>query len=196
MDIPSGVLEVYKNKRKFLKGAPLKIDGFVCEIGQNDSGRDAGKSLADALLIVVPNLNKPNGHPPPVSPRSNFLVEPVKVVVADTFNGIVMDTTKDVLVEFYATWCGRCRYLAPTYEAVAKKLAGVKSIVIAKMEATENDVPPEMPITIEGFPTIKLFKATTNEIVDFSGERTAEGFVQFLKDNAAIKFDLDDELGL
>jgi protein disulfide-isomerase A1 len=34
------------------------------------------------------------------------------------------------------------------------------------------------------FPTIKLFKANTNEVVDYNGERTMEGFLEFLKENA------------
>lgn len=64
------------------------------------------------------------------------------------------------------------------------------------MDATENDVPHDLGFTVEGFPTIKLFKAEDNEIVDYSGERTEEGFIEFLKANAAKKFDLpeaDDE---
>ena len=46
---------------------------------------------------------------------------PVTVVVGDTFNEIVMDTKKDVLIEFYAPWCGHCKKLEPVYKKLGKK---------------------------------------------------------------------------
>ena len=60
-------------------------------------------------------------------------------------------------------------------------------MVIAKMEATENDLPPKTPFKVEGFPTIKLIKAGDNEILDYQGDRTVEAFIEFLEANAVNK---------
>lgn len=56
---------------------------------------------------------------------------------------VVMMADKDVLVEFYAPWCGHCKALAPKYDELAEKFEGVSSVVISKIDATENEVDVE-----------------------------------------------------
>ncbi|KAI9101772.1 thioredoxin-like domain-containing protein [Phlyctochytrium arcticum] len=124
---------------------------------------------------------------------------PVRVVVGKNYEAIVLDKSKDVLLEFYAPWCGHCKALAPVWEELGEKVKSTfgDNVVIAKMDATENDVPVESAFEITGFPTIKLFKADSNEIIDYSGDRTVDSFFDFLKKNvaAAVRKTLDYQSG-
>ncbi len=64
----------------------------------------------------------------------------VQVVVGTNFERVVLDKSKDVLVEFYAPWCGHCKQLAPVYEELGQTFSGVDSVVIAKVDMTANEV--------------------------------------------------------
>lgn len=61
-----------------------------------------------------------------------------------------------------------------------------KKVVVAKVDATANDVPD----SITGFPTIKLFPAgKKDEPVEYAGSRTVEDLVKFIKENGKYKAD-------
>lgn len=59
----------------------------------------------------------------------------------------------------------------------------------AKMDSTENDLPPSAPFTIGGFPTIKFKKAGSKEFVDYEGDRTLESLISFVEENASTKLE-------
>jgi protein disulfide-isomerase A1 len=59
------------------------------------------------------------------------------------------------------------------------------------MDATANDLPPKATFKVAGFPTIKLFKAGEKEVVDYSGDRSYESFIEFLDKNAINKVDVN-----
>jgi len=113
--------------------------------------------------------------------------EGVTVIVAKNYDELVINNDKDVLLEFYAPWCGHCKALAPKYEELAALYASdelSKLVTIAKVDATANDVPDE----IQGFPTIKLFAAGKKDSpIDYSGSRTVEDLVKFIKENGSHK---------
>jgi len=78
---------------------------------------------------------------------------PLITVVGSTFDDIVLDDSKNVLIEFYAPWCGHCKTLAPKYEELAEEFKNVNDVVIAKIDATANDY-PKTQYQVTGFPTI------------------------------------------
>lgn len=47
-----------------------------------------------------------------------------EVVSSDDFQSKVLEAEEPVLVDFFATWCGPCRMLAPVLEQIAEEMAG------------------------------------------------------------------------
>ncbi|XP_026217553.1 protein disulfide-isomerase A4 [Anabas testudineus] len=148
--------------------------------------------LRDFVIAFKKGKLKPIIKSQPV-PKNNK--GPVKVVVGKTFDEIVMDTQKDVLIEFYAPWCGHCKKLEPDYLALGKKYKGEKNLVIAKMDTTANDVPNEN-YKVEGFPTIYFAPSNSKQSpVKFEGgDRTVEGLSKFLEKHATKLSQERDEL--
>lgn len=110
----------------------------------------------------------------------------MRVLVGKNFEEVVYDNSKDVFVEFYAPWCGHCKNLAPEYEKLAKSLKDVQSVVIAKVDSTANEVKGH---PIRGFPTLKFFPANNKKGLDFNADRTYEGILKYIKENANIPID-------
>eukprot|EP00455_Lapot_gusevi_P021328 TRINITY_DN2240_c0_g1_i1.p1 TRINITY_DN2240_c0_g1~~TRINITY_DN2240_c0_g1_i1.p1 ORF type:complete len:528 (-),score=202.70 TRINITY_DN2240_c0_g1_i1:39-1493(-) len=107
----------------------------------------------------------------------------VKVVVGSTFEEIVNDPNKDVLIEFYAPWCGHCQQLAPKYRDLAKKVKNVDTLVIAKIDATANDYPSSFQVN--GYPSIFLVPARANaQPIAHTGEREVDDLLSFIKKHA------------
>jgi protein disulfide-isomerase A1 len=105
----------------------------------------------------------------------------VVTLVGKNFKDVIKTPGKDVFVEFYAPWCGHCKSLAPKWEELGKWAKAHPNLIIAKIDATENDVEE---VSIQGFPTLKLFKADSGEIVDYEDARELENMQAFLQKNA------------
>lgn len=117
---------------------------------------------------------------------------PVKVVVAENFDSIVNDDSKDALIEFYAPWCGHCKSLEPKYNELGEKLAGDPNIVIAKMDATANDVPS--PYEVSGFPTLYFAPAGRKmSPKKYEGGREVSDFINYLKREATNPLVMQEE---
>ncbi|KAL5130240.1 Protein disulfide isomerase-like 1-4 [Glycine soja] len=113
----------------------------------------------------------------------------VKIVVGNNFDEIVLDESKDVLLEIYAPWCGHCQALEPTYNKLAKHLRSIESIVIAKMDGTTNEHPRAKS---DGFPTLLFFPAgnKSSDPIPVDVDHTVKAFYKFLRKHASIPFQL------
>lgn len=116
--------------------------------------------------------------------------EPVKIVVAKEFDKIVKDESKDVLVMFYAPWCGHCKKLKPVFDDLAKDMSQHTDLVISKFDATTNEVDG---LQIKGYPTLMFYPKDNKKGVKYEGGRDIEAFKKYLTENAssakAVKHD-------
>lgn len=76
--------------------------------------------------------------------------------VSDTdFQAEVLESDRPVLVDFWATWCGPCRMIAPVVEEIAGELGDKVKVVKMDIDANPN-VPQQFGIL--SIPTLIVFK--------------------------------------
>ncbi|KAL1535048.1 Protein disulfide-isomerase like 2-1 [Salvia divinorum] len=117
----------------------------------------------------------------------------VVVLTSENFDEIVLDEKKDVLVEFYAPWCGHCKTLAPTYEKVATALNQEEDVVIANLDADKyKDLAEKYGVS--GYPTLKFFPKNNKAGEDYSAGRDLDEFVTFINEKCGTNRDAKGQL--
>ncbi|MAI98497.1 MAG: thiol reductase thioredoxin [Nisaea sp.] len=76
-------------------------------------------------------------------------------VTDDNFSDDVLQSSKPVLVDFWAEWCGPCKTIAPALEEIAGEMAA--ELTIAKLNIDDNPKTPQQ-FGVRGIPTLMLFK--------------------------------------
>jgi protein disulfide-isomerase A6 len=95
--------------------------------------------------------------------------------------GEVVDGSTNVLVEFYAPWCGHCKNLAPEWKIAGETFQPNDDIKIAAVDATESQDLAEK-YGVKGYPTIKYFPKGSTEPEDYQGGRTAPDIVNWVNE--------------
>jgi thioredoxin 1 len=78
-----------------------------------------------------------------------------KTVTDQTFQAEVLDSSKPVLVDYWAEWCGPCRMISPLVEESAAEYAD--RLTIAKLNVDESPATPTR-YSVRSIPTLMIFK--------------------------------------
>jgi thioredoxin 1 len=94
-----------------------------------------------------------------------------KAVTDASFQSDVLESSKPVVVDFWAPWCAPCRQIAPALEEISEELA--EEVTIVKIDIDEN---PDAPgkYGVRGIPTMILFKNGEVAATQVGGLRKSE----------------------
>lgn len=117
----------------------------------------------------------------------------------DKFNTLLKKG--NVIVLYYANWCGHCQNMKPEWEAFkskCKKDPKYKHLHVAEVESEFIDNTKAVN-EVQGFPTIKFYKKNTTgsevapEVIDFQEDRNVNNFLNFTEKNT-VKDNKDVEV--
>jgi thioredoxin 1 len=106
----------------------------------------------------------------------------VQVITDKEFKTDVLESEKPVLVYFWASWCGPCRLVSPSIDAIAQTYSDRLKVV--KMEVDPNkEVDPTKETVkeykVEGVPALRMFK-NSELVLEHEGAITKDKIVELL----------------
>lgn len=126
-----------------------------------------------ALLVVMLGAAGCAPDPPPIDPADRVSID----LDSSSFTAKVRESEGVALVDFWATWCGPCRQIAPTIEAVAAKYEG--RVVVGKVDVDKESGLAE-EFGVRGIPLLKVFKngEVVGELVGVNSQKRIEAMLE------------------
>ena len=126
------------------------------------------KSIISLLLITLISFSLAT---------EEFTYDEDVMVLTETNFDSALTKFENIMVLFYAPWCGHCKKFHPEYRKAAITLKK-EGLILAKCDATANKKLAEK-FKIKGFPTTKLF--IKGSPLDYNGGRTENDVVKFVR---------------
>ncbi|KAG5476637.1 hypothetical protein CUR178_03810 [Leishmania enriettii] len=180
----------------------LLVIGKVDAVDEKALGKRFGIEGFPTILFFPPGSKKPEVYKGGrsaddfavyLSSKVNNLVltipkvpQFVKELVHSTFEEIVKDPSKVMLVFFHTTWCGNCKTLKPIYNELAKAFAGDKDVLIASLNVGEeaHRKYADKYVT-SGLPALYFFpKDIDAKPVEYTGGHNLQDLLSFVNANA------------
>ena len=100
-------------------------------------------------------------------------------VTDENFDSEVIKSSKPIVVDFWAEWCGPCKQIGPTLEEISDEMAN--EVIIAKHNI-DNEPNTPTKYGIRGIPTMLLFNAGELKATKV-GATTKSNIVSWIKEN-------------
>ena len=100
-------------------------------------------------------------------------------VTDDNFDAEVLKSSKPIVVDFWAEWCGPCKQIGPALEEISNEMSD--EVIIAKHNI-DNEPNTPTKFGVRGIPTMLLFKEGELKATQV-GATTKSNIVSWIKEN-------------